>query len=72
MRKLFPQHKEERVEKINELGEVVPPGHVQGSQADVAETDESQGLFCNIKLFFSTIFIFKVFFGVLQKTLKNH
>ena len=77
MRKLFPQHKKERVEKINELGEVVPPGHVQGSQADVAEIDESQGrlnifFFFNIKLFFSTIFIFKGFFGVLQKTLKNH
>ena len=72
MRKLFPQHKKERVEKINELGEVVPPGHVQGSQADVAEIDESQGrlkifFFFNIKLFFSTIFIFKGFFGVLQK-----
>ena len=49
MRKLFPQHKKERVEKINELGEVVPPGHVQGSQADVAEIDESQG---RLKIFF--------------------
>ncbi len=33
---LLPQHKEERVEKVHELGDEVPPGHVQCCQPSVA------------------------------------
>ena len=40
VRKLFPRHKEERIEKIDKLREVVPPCHVQGSQTNFAEIQE--------------------------------
>lgn len=30
---LLPQHEEEGVEVVHVLGEVVPPGHVQGVQS---------------------------------------
>ncbi len=33
---LLPQHKEERVEEVHELGDEVPPGHVQRCQPSVA------------------------------------
>ncbi len=33
---LLPQHEEERVEEVHELGDEVPPGHVQRCQPSVA------------------------------------
>ena len=33
MRELLLEHKEERVEHVDELGDIEEPGHVQGSQS---------------------------------------